>query len=155
MLQWQLSSGCHTVPMERVAGSDSAQAGGRWLLAALLFGAGIAHFAAQDAFLAQVPAWLAFPEAIVLVSGVVELVLAVSLLVLRSRRTQVGWIVAGFFVIVFPGNVWQFLAQNDAFGLDSDFARGVRLLIQPLLVAWALWCTGAWSAWRSRRTPHS
>ena len=38
----------------------------------------------------------------------------------------------------------------DAFGLDSDRARLVRLFFQPVLVAWALWSTGAWRAWRNR-----
>lgn len=52
---------------------------------------------------------------------------------------------------IFPGNISQFLTGADAFGLDSDLARGVRLLFQPVLVVWALWCTGAWEQWRSRR----
>jgi uncharacterized membrane protein len=76
--------------------------------------------------------------------------LGVALLAVRRRRAGLGWIVAAFFVVVFPGNVSQFLTGADAFGLDSDLARAVRLLFQPVLVVWALWCTGAWSAWRSR-----
>ena len=62
-----------------------------------------------------------------------------------------GWVVAAFFIVVFPGNIWQFLEGRTAFGLDTDVARFVRLLFQPLLVIWALWCTGAWSAWRRHR----
>jgi hypothetical protein len=42
---------------------------------------------------------------------------------------------------VFPGNIAQFTEKRDAFGLDSDRARGIRLLFQPLLVALALWST--------------
>jgi len=56
----------------------------------------------------------------------------------------VGWIVAAFFVVIFPGNISQFVNRVDAFGLTSDLARGARLLLQPLLVLWALWSTGAW-----------
>jgi hypothetical protein len=41
--------------------------------------------------------------------------------------------------------------HTDAFGLDSDRARAIRLVFQPLLVAWALWSTGAWRAWREHR----
>jgi hypothetical protein len=52
---------------------------------------------------------------------------------------------------VFPGNVSQYVTHTDAFGLDSDRARAVRLVFQPLLVAWALWSTGAWTAWREQR----
>jgi uncharacterized membrane protein len=69
--------------------------------------------------------------------------------VVRRRRTTVGWLTAAFFVVIFPGNISQFVTGADAFGLDSDLARGVRLLFQPVLVVWALWCTGAWASWRA------
>ncbi len=123
----------------------------RWLLAGFLLVAGVGHLVNANEFLAQVPPWLPFPNAIVAVSGVIEITLAVCLVALPSRRTQVGWIVAAFFVVVFPGNISQFVTQTDAFGLDSNLSRGIRLLLQPVLVAWALWCTGAWQAWWTRR----
>ena len=128
---------------------------GRWVLAAFLAVAGVGHFRNADAFLAQVPPWLPGPEAAVAISGLVELGMAVALVALPRWRVQVGWFVAAFFVVVFPGNISQFLTQTDAFGLNSDLARFVRLLFQPLLVVWALWCTGALRAlltwWRARR----
>ena len=85
-----------------------------------------------------------------LASGAVEISLGAALLLVRKRRVSVGWIVAAFFVAIFPGNISQYVTHADAFGLDSDRARGVRLLFQPLLVLWALWSTGAWRAWRTR-----
>lgn len=124
----------------------------RWLLVALLGVAGVGHFAAVDAFRAQVPPWMPWPEAVILVSGVVELTLAGALAFAPRRwRPAVGAVVAAFFVAVLPGNVSQYLTGTDAFGLDSDTARLVRLLFQPALVVAALWSTGAWAAWRSRR----
>jgi uncharacterized membrane protein len=125
---------------------------GRWALALVLLVAGVGHFGRTDAFLAQVPAWMPQAEAVVYVSGVVELALAAALLLAHRHRAAVGWVVAAFFVLVFPGNISQFVTQTDAFGLDSDAARAVRLLFQPLLVVWALWCTGAWRSWRGRLT---
>lgn len=122
----------------------------RWLLAAVLAVAGVGHLVNTAEFRAQVPDWLPWTDAIVLVSGVVELTLALALAVGR-RRPLVGWVVAGFFVAVFPGNISQFLSGSDAFGLDTDTGRSVRLLFQPLLVVWALWCTGVWRDWRTRR----
>lgn len=125
----------------------------RWSLAAFLLLAGVGHLVATDTFLAQVPPFLPAPELIVLASGVVELALAVAVAVTRGRwRRLTGWAVAAWFVAIFPGNVSQYLTGADAFGLDSDAARAVRLLFQPLLVAWALWCTGAWRAWRDPAT---
>jgi uncharacterized membrane protein len=63
---------------------------------------------------------------------------------------QVGWVVAAFFVAVFPGNISQYLNGIDAFGLDGDTSRLVRLFFQPVLVVWALWSTGAWVSWRKK-----
>ena len=60
-----------------------------------------------------------------------------------------GFLVAAFFVAIFPGNISQYVDGSDAFGLNSDRARAIRLLFQPVLVAWALWATGAWQAMRN------
>jgi uncharacterized membrane protein len=94
-------------------------------------------------FQAQVPPWVPFsPDFVVLASGVVEIALGLSLISLQRRR-EVGIATALFFIAIFPGNISQFVNQIDAFGLDSDRARAIRLLFQPLLVLWALWSTGA------------
>lgn len=125
---------------------------GRIILGAFVFSAGIGHFANSEAFLAQVPPWMPAPEAVVAISGVVELVLGAALILSPQRyRYVIGWIVAAFFVVIFPGNIAQFITGTDAFGLDSDASRFVRLLFQPVLVVWALWCTSAWSHWRRGR----
>ena len=124
----------------------------RWLLAGVLLFAGIAHLTGSRAeFQAQVPDWVPLDaDVVVILSGIVELALGASLLVLRRHRALVGWVVAAFFVAIFPGNISQFVDDDKAFGLDSDVGRGIRLLFQPVLVVWALWCTGAWAAWRQR-----
>ena len=124
-------------------------------LGAFLTFAGISHLSfARAQFHAQVPAWLPLnADFVIIASGVVEILLGAALLVLNRGRAQVGWVVATFFVLVFPGNISQFTTHTDAFGLDSDLARGIRLLFQPLLVVWALWCTGAWATYRNQRPP--
>lgn len=113
----------------------------RIALAAILISAGIGHLTwARTAFRAQVPGWVpANADAVVLISGVVEIALGLALLRVRSKWT--GRIVGAFFVAVFPGNISQFVTHRDAFGLDSDTRRAVRLLFQPVLVAWAIWST--------------
>ena len=100
-------------------------------------------------FQAQVPTVFAeYADFVVLASGVVEIALGVGLIALWKYRVQIGWIVAAFFVAVFWGNISQYVNGVDAFGLDTDTKRLVRLFFQPLLVMWALGSTGAWRAWR-------
>lgn len=123
----------------------------RWVLGLFLLTAGTGHFLAPGEFLAQVPPWLPARLLIVHVSGVVELALGAALLVLGRRRVMVGWVVAAFFVVILPGNISQAVTATPAFGLETDAARWGRLAFQPVLVAWALWSTGAWRAWRVRR----
>lgn len=130
----------------------SVRTAARWALAAFMLVAGIGHFAATEEFLAQTPTFLPARTAIVYVSGVVELALGGALLLWRSRRREVGWVLAAFFVVVFPGNLYQAISGTPAFGLDSDAARWGRLLFQPVLIAWALWSTGAISGTSSRRS---
>ena len=115
--------------------------------------AGIGHLTTnRTEFQAQVPTILkSIADFVVLASGVVEIVLGLSLIFLWQYRVQVGWVVAAFFVAVFPGNISQYVNQVDAFGLDSDRARFIRLFFQPLLVIWALWATGAWQSMRARK----
>lgn len=125
----------------------------RWMLGVGLIFTGTGHLTfARETFVAQVPQWIPLPvDLVVLASGVVEIALGLALLVLARHRVAIGWIVAAFFVAIFPGNIEQFVRGTDAFGLTTDLARGIRLLFQPLLVIWALWSTGAWKAWRERR----
>ena len=124
----------------------------RLLLALALLVAGVGHLVNVEEFLGQVPTFLPLREEIVVVSGLVEIALAVALVTTRGHRLAlVGGIVALFFVAVFPGNVWQAVNGSTSFGLDTATGRVVRLFFQPLLVLWALWCTGAWAAWKARR----
>ena len=123
----------------------------RTLLGAALAYAGITHLTTnRTEFLAQVPTWVPLDaDFVVVASGVVEIILGLSLILLVKYQIQIGWITAAFFVAIFPGNISQYVNGIDAFGLDTDQARLTRLFFQPLLVIWALWCTGAW---KSRKT---
>ena len=129
-----------------------ARTAGRLLLGAFLLLAGISHLTvSRVAFRAQVPRWVPIDaDFVVISSGIVEITLGLALLLLVRRRVIVGVIVAVFFLLVFPGNISQLVTHTDSFGLNTDLARGIRLLFQPLLVVWALWSTGAWTAIRNR-----
>ena len=122
------------------------QRGTQIILGLALAYAGVTHLTtSRTEFQAQVPTILkSWADFVVMASGVVEIVLGLCLVMLWRYRVQMGWVVAAFLVAVFPGNISQYLNNIDAFGLDSDKARLIRLFFQPLLVMWALWSTGAW-----------
>jgi uncharacterized membrane protein len=125
----------------------------QWVLGAALTYAGITHLTtSRTEFQAQVPTWVPLDaDFVVLASGVVEILLGLSLIFLFKYRTRIGWITAAFFVAIFPGNISQYINGIDAFGLDTDQARLNRLFFQPLLVIWALWSTGAWKSYRASK----
>ena len=121
------------------------------LLGSFLLTAGISHLGSNRIeFQAQVPSYLPIdPDFVVVASGVVEialgLLLIITLLIYKKYRRVVGLITAIFFILIFPGNINQYLNQIDAFGLDTDQKRLIRLFFQPPLVVAALWVSGAGS----------
>ena len=125
----------------------------RILLGASLLFAGISHLTvARTEFLAQVPTWLPVnADLVVVLSGIVEIVLGLALIFLVKQRAWVGLAAAAFFILIFPGNISQYVNQIDAFGLNTDQARFTRLFFQPVLVLWALWSTDAWRVFLPRK----
>lgn len=122
----------------------------RLLLGLFMTYAGYSHLThARQEFVAQVPVWLQFStdftDFIVLASGVVEICLGLSMLFLYKKKALVGALLALFYVLIFPGNINQYVNHIDAFGLDTDQARLIRLFFQPVLVFLALWSTGGWN----------
>lgn len=110
--------------------------------------AGVGHLTFQrEEFQAQVPRWLptndAFMDFVVVSSGVVEIALGIAMVLLVKHKVKVGIVLAIFYVLIFPGNISQYTNGIDAFGLNTDLKRFVRLFFQPVLILWALWSTGA------------
>lgn len=112
----------------------------RFAIAGLLVTAGVLHLLTPDVFLAQTPAFLPFRTLIVYVSGVIEILLGLGLIWPRTASVA-GRATALFFLLIFPGNIWQAVAQVDAFGLDTDLRRIVRLFFQPVLIVAVLYGT--------------
>jgi uncharacterized membrane protein len=125
----------------------------RILLGASLLFAGISHLTvARTEFLAQVPTWLPVnADLVVVLSGIAEIALGLALIFLVKQRALAGLATAAFFILIFPGNISQYVNQIDAFGLNTDQARLTRLFFQPVLVLWALWSTDAWRVFFPRK----
>lgn len=116
----------------------------RIALGIMLMTAGTSHltFARED-FKAQVPPWVPLdPDTVVLQSGIVEIGLGAALTFSPRHKRTFGSVAGAFFACIFPGNIAQYRYRRNAFGLNTDRKRLIRLFFQPVLVAWALWSGG-------------
>ena len=118
----------------------------RIVLGLLMILAGIGHLTfLRVPFQAQVPNWVPLDkDLVVILSGIVEITLGAAMVFLSSHKAMVGLVLAAFYIAVFPGNISQYITHTSAFGLDTDTKRFIRLFFQPVLIAWALYSTGAW-----------
>lgn len=117
----------------------------RILLGIFMIAAAIGHFTFQRAdFQAQVPDWVPLDkDLVVILSGIVEIALGLSMVFLTRCKVKAGLALALFYILVFPGNIAQYLNGTSAFGLDTDQLRLMRLFFQPVLIFLTLWSTGA------------
>ncbi|WP_216378131.1 DoxX family protein [Arcanobacterium phocae] len=118
-----------------------SQTATRIALGSFMSFAGISHMTfAREEFQAQVPSWVPVDDdLVVLGSGVAEIGLGLSLLLLPKHRQVTGVALAAFYAAIFPGNIGQYVEGVDAFGLDTDGKRLARLFFQPALIGMALW----------------
>ncbi|WP_278983995.1 DoxX family protein [Segatella bryantii] len=122
----------------------------RLLLGVFMTFAGFSHLTFNRLeFVAQVPTWIQFsPEFtdfVVLASGVVEMILGLGMLFFYKHKGTVGILLALFYIAIFPGNLNQYFNHIDAFGLNTDSDRLIRLFFQPVLIFLALWSTGGYA----------
>jgi uncharacterized membrane protein len=112
----------------------------RWALAALFAAAGIAHLYAPDQFLAITPSWVPFAPQVILLTGLCELAGAVAL-VTRPLRWWAGLGLAVYALCVWPANFKHALDGVDIAALPNSWLyHGPRLLAQPVIIWWALYC---------------
>lgn len=109
---------------------------------------GIAHLSFRRIeFQAQVPRWLtsdeSFVDMIVLISGYIEIIFGVLMVWGGKFKLKTGLVLGVFYVLVFPGNINQYIHEIDGLRMYSNNERFLRLLFQPVLIFWALWSTNA------------
>lgn len=124
----------------------------RITLGAFTILAGIGHLTyARETFQAQVPDWIPFSkDFVVLASGVVEILFGLAMIFLKKYRMHVGFALAVFYILVFPGNIAQYTEHRDGFGLNTDSKRLIRLFFQPVLIFIALYSTDAFQLFKRK-----
>jgi uncharacterized membrane protein len=125
----------------------------RIVLGILILGAGILHMTTmRQEFQDLVPNSLTtdaqMKDFFVLASGVAEILLGLATIFWVKQMPKVGIALALFLVAVYWGNISQYVNRIDAFNLDTERKRFIRLLFQPPLILWALWSTNALTYFR-------
>lgn len=118
----------------------------------MMIAAGIGHLTfVRKTFQVQVPDFVPFSKDFtVLASGVVEILLGLSLIFAGKKKKEFGLFLAIFFVLIFPGNIHQYTEKLDGFGLNTDGKRFARLFMQPFLIALVLYATDGWKLLSSK-----
>lgn len=116
----------------------------RWAplgLAALFSASGVLHLIRPDLFLPLIPRGLPGPDALVAVSGIVELACATGLV---TRQPWAGPASAALLVAIFPGNVQFALDQSadPSAGTLTVALAWLRLPLQAPMI---------WAALQARR----
>jgi uncharacterized membrane protein len=119
----------------------SARKAARLGMAIALAFAGASHLFLAIPFIQHLPTWVPLRAEIVLVSGLIELALGIALLLPPPTRRRVGVVLALYLVAVFPGNVYVAVLDVEVDGQPGGAYPWVRLPLQLLFIAWALWCT--------------
>lgn len=115
-----------------------------YLLAGLLAGAGLLHFARPEPYDGLIPPFLPNPRAWTYASGAAELACAAAVALPRTRRVG-GLATAVLFVVVFPANLYLAVEPGGV----PRWAALARLPLQVPLVLWAVQVA------REARTPCS
>jgi len=104
--------------------------------------AGVLHLVLTDTFVAIVPDWVPAPRQVVLFTGICEILGAAGLLIPAWRR-RAGIMLALYAVCVYPANIHHAIDHVAIHGQALGWGYHVpRLLFQPVLVWWALFCSG-------------
>lgn len=113
----------------------------RWLLAVFYFAAGVIHIIKPAPFLTITPGWVPAPEAVILLTGVAEILGAIGLVQPFSAklRQAAGWGLALYALCVWPANINHFvmdMAKADG-GLGLAY-HVPRMFAQPVII-WLAW----------------
>lgn len=110
-------------------------------MATVYIAAGINHFWHPRFYLRLMPPYLPAPQALNYLSGICEIVLGVLLLV-KTTRPFAAWALAVLLLLFTLVHVYMLQqALNQPAYFMSPRAAWLRLLLQPVLIAWALWYT--------------
>ena len=96
--------------------------------------AGISHFKNPKFFLKITPPWVSAPEKVNIIVGVLEILLAISLMIPMLTKLA-AWGMIVLMIVVFPANVYHF--QKSLKKGKFVIPTLIRLPLQALFIYWA------------------
>lgn len=119
----------------------SARSAARAGMAVAMAFAGLSHLFMPTPFVQHLPTWVPAREELVFLTGLLEIALGAALLLRRPLQQRAGLALAAYLVAVFPANVYVAAAGIDVDGQPGGAYPWLRLPLQLVFVAWALWST--------------
>jgi uncharacterized membrane protein len=109
------------------------------ILAIFFVAAGLNHFVGTPFYESIMPPYLPWHYALVIISGIAEIVLGIGLLVPRTSRLA-AWGLIALLIAVFPANI-HMIAHSELYPTIPVVVLWLRLPLQGLLILWAYWYT--------------
>ena len=106
----------------------------KYLLGLVLVLSGIVHFIKTEFYVQIMPSFLPFSEALVYISGLVEIVLGLLLCYCKTTQKAAFGIII-LFIAIFPANINMYF-NHERFA-NSELELLLRLPVQFILIYWA------------------
>ncbi len=109
-----------------------------WAMGIMFFFTGFMHFIKPEPFVLMVPSYIPWPDEMVALSGVAELIIGLGLMIARYRRIA-AYAAIALLIAVLPANIYAAQSGVEIPDYPSEsWYRWFRVALQPLLIAWAL-----------------
>lgn len=110
-----------------------------YIVSILYIVVGYKHFVNTDFFTAIVPPFLIYKKEIVISSGVIEIILGLSLLFKKTRKIG-SWGIILLLISVFPANIYLYISEIPREELNISKAQAlIRIPFQIPLIILAYW----------------
>ena len=113
----------------------------RIAMAVAMVFAGISHFLMPGPFVQHLPEWVPSREAIIYLTGALEILLGAGLVGPAPYRPLVAVALVAYLLAVFPANVYVAVANVPIDGQPGGVYQWIRLPFQAVFIGWALWST--------------
>ncbi len=120
------------------------QLAGRIAMSIMLVFTSVAHFVFTEGMSEMIPNFFPFKKELVIVTGVLEMLFAIGLLIPKTK-TLTGWILILFFITVLPTNIKASMEhinyQTGALDGNGMAYLWFRVPLQILFIVWVYFST--------------